>query len=239
MVGIVSEARARLVSPALYLLASLCFLLPFATVSCNTDRAKPLLDAAMQSSAAGARAGAAQVDACLDALRGKKFASYSGLTLVRGTDPAISSARQDACPGSERVASTAGGGDENIGPQGLAGAALAAVVLSLLFGIVPFRGRGLVVAILSGVAVVLLVLNENRLQALVTDRTAASLQARAGAGNPLAAAFANTDFFSVTPAIGFWLVVGILTVGALYNSAATILSEPGSKPGHAAPAGPP
>ncbi|MFN2569375.1 MAG: hypothetical protein ABR564_07215 [Candidatus Dormibacteria bacterium] len=235
MEGIVTESAARRVSPVLYLVAALCFLLPFATVSCNTERAKPLVDAAVQSASGGAVPDTKQLNACLDALSGRTFASYSGLNLVAGSDPSVSSARVDACPGNQGTG-TPSGGDENIGPQSLDGAALAVIILALLFGMVSFRRRGLVVAILSGVAIVLVSLNQNRLQTLVSDRATASIQARAGSGNPLASAFGNiSEFFRVSPAPGFWLVVAILGVAALYNSAATIIGDP--RPARMSPPG--
>src|SRR4051794_9962177 len=82
--SLVSEPTARKVSPIFFVLAALCFLLPFAGVSCNTSAAKSAL-APFTSGSGGAQADA--TNKCLDALNNVNLVTYTGTNLVLGTAP--------------------------------------------------------------------------------------------------------------------------------------------------------
>lgn len=218
--AVLTEDVARRVAPVALLLVALCFLLPFVTVTRTTERVKPVLDEAIRSAgdATGRPLSTEGIDACLDALDGTTAASYSGLSLVTGSQPAVQSPPAAECPGSLAAIARTRGSDAGLGAQSLAAAALACVLIAAVLAAVPSRPRGLVVSLLSGVAAVLLILDQNRLPELIVDRSQHAV-------DPLAALVRSIpDFFSVASGPGYWLALTLLVAGALYNSAAGILT---------------
>src|SRR5437773_2817002 len=94
------ERGARRASPALFLLATLCFFLPFVGVSCNTSAARTALDSSSAIGRSGL--GTAAVDACVNAYAGVNLVSYSGFNLALGSAPTVSAdLKPAACRGVE------------------------------------------------------------------------------------------------------------------------------------------
>ena len=169
MAAVVKDPAPRLVSPLLFILAGLCFLLPFAGVSCNTTAVKP--EIASLSELGGATSAAEQraENACLDGLNGFDLWTYTGLNLAAGSDPKVAASEPAAC---NNLSAAAGGtvsttpsraSDVNVGVQPLILVAVAAMVLGLLLSLFRYAIRGLVVAVLAIGAIALLFLASTNL----------------------------------------------------------------------------
>jgi hypothetical protein len=181
-------ARAvQRVTPWLLGVALLAFVLPFASVSCTTP--------AGYGSAGGG-----------------ETATYAGLTLVTGGDPAIDPADRPLPAGATRD-------DDRVGPQPAAAAALALAVAALVLAATgSARPHSLAVAVLATGAAALLGAALAEFDRLRTGRIVARLAALGVAPRPPdeVAAF-------VQPDRGFWVVVALLLATAGLNLWAAVV----------------
>ena len=220
MQAIFGERVARNFSPPLLILVALCFLLPFAAASCNTDRAKSDPRITRQPPAARAL-----FDRCLDNAKGQELFSYSGYDLVTGGDPTVSNDRINGCPQQTTgAAAQATAKTVNIGSQGW----FIGVLIVLLAGIVAsalrFPGRGFLVTALCGAGIALLLVGLLQIQGAVSNKLSPTVQALLGSarGN------LPSDSFIITAGLGLWLAVALLAVTAVFNLVTdiVILSTP-------------
>lgn len=209
MGSIFGERAANTVSPSLLLVAALCFLLPFAAVSCDTAKVRG--DPRLAGVPPAART---VIDRCIDAVKGRHIIGYSGYDLVAGADPTVETGGITACnPRGADAASQATGTIVNIGHQGPLVAALAVLVLGMVVAVLPFRGRGYAVAAICAAAIALLAAGFARIQGEVSDRLGTNLQSLLGQGTSLL----PPDAFVVTPSYGLWLSAAVIAVAAAYN----------------------
>jgi hypothetical protein len=188
-VGARFVSGVRRVTPWLLGAALLAFVLPFASVSCLTP--------AGYGSAGGG-----------------VTASYAGLTLVTGGEPALDPADRQLPAGASRA-------EDGISPQPVAIAALAlatgALVLAIAAGRYPW-GRPVPVAALAAGAAALSGLAYVEFDRLRTGRILAKL---AALGLPPRPPEEIADF--VRPDRGLWAVVGLLIAAAALNAAAGLV----------------
>jgi hypothetical protein len=208
----------------LFVAAALCFLLPFAGVSCNTTTARGVINS-FGSSSGGAQL--AQTNACLDALNSFNLATYSGLNLALGTAPSTASSAPAECrtltPSTSASAAALPANDAKLGPQPLviAGgvAVIAALVLSLLL-IGRQRSRVLLVMSAAGVAAALLIVAQLLAPKQITEKLGSAATTATPVPAGLSINFA--DYFNVHWAIGAFLVIALLAVALSLNLAAVI-----------------
>jgi hypothetical protein len=254
--SLVSEPTARKISPIFYVVAVLCFLLPFAGVSCNTSAAKSALGPLL-SSGGGAQADAA--NKCIDALANYNFVTYSGVNLAFNTNPTVKSNSdapadcQSLNSGSSSSSTSNPFGDSDqakLGIQPFALGALILVLASLILGALKLPMRGVIVAATSVVAIVLLLLQQSKSKDLLTQKITESAASQGGSSG-LPAGMDIGSFFQVNLAYGALLCIAVLAIGALYNLASQFLgggsslapagayATPGGYDGGAPPAAPP
>jgi hypothetical protein len=168
------------VTPWLLGATLLAFVLPFASVSCTTP--------AGYGSAGGG-----------------VTATYAGLTLVTGGEPAIDPADRPLPAGATRD-------EDRVAPQPAAAGGLALAVAALVLAIAGARPRSLAVAILAAGSAALLVVALAEFDRLRTGRIVAKLSA-------LGVAARSPDEVAafVQPDRGFWVVVALLLVTAAVN----------------------
>ena len=174
-------------TPWLLGITLLAFVLPFASVSCTTP--------AGYGSAGGG-----------------VTATYAGLTLVTGGEPAIDPADRPLPAGATRD-------DDRVGPQPAAAAALALIVAALVLAVTGgARPRSLAVAVLATGAAALLGVALVEFDRLRTGRIVARLAALGVAPRPPeeVAAF-------VQPDRGFWVVVALLLATAAHRLRAAVV----------------
>jgi hypothetical protein len=220
----VLDRSSKALSPVLFVAAALCFLLPFAGVSCNTTTARGVINS-FGSSSGGAQL--AQTNACLDALNSFNLATYTGLNLALGTAPSTASSAPAECrtltPSTSASAATLPPNDAKIGPQPLviAGgvAILAGMLLSLLL-IGRQRFRALLVMSAAGVAAALLIVAQLLTPKQITDKLTAS--ATTATAVPAGLNINFSDYFHVNWAIGAFIVIALLAAALLVNLAAVI-----------------
>ncbi|MGD0834149.1 MAG: hypothetical protein ABSA40_06950 [Candidatus Dormibacteria bacterium] len=233
-VGVVSMGAAvkepvrRVVSPIFFILAGLCFLLPFAGVSCNTAALRS--EASIGQELGGSASSSSQaLNACLDGLSNVNLVTYSGVNLVAGSSPTVVTAVPPSCSafsqanGGSVSTSPGAGSQANLGIQWLLLIALAAMLVGLLLSLGRFAVRGLAVAACAAVAVTLLLVN----QAQVSSEFLAKLDQ----GSTSAALFNN--YFNVNVGIGAILAIVALALVILYELAAGLatLVAAGSRAG--------
>jgi hypothetical protein len=245
MAAVVREPAPRIVSPVLLVLAGLCFLLPFAGVSCNTSTAKAELGSiASTLQLLGGQGGVAGVSeppgltGCLNSLSNYNFATYTGLDLAGGSAPSVAGAEPSGCSAltkeegtSSSIPTSADANQIGLGAQPLLLVALVAMLLGLLLGLVRFALRALAVAVAAAVAIILLVVEQGQVSTQVLDKISHSaLNSISGSsaihGTLGIATFLKveiSDSFTVTVGIGFILTVVALAVVALYNLAAQLV----------------
>lgn len=232
------QKAARGVSPALLVLAALCFLLPFAGVSCNTSAGSAAISGALsQLGASGSSASAAA--SCLQGLNGKDLLSYSGVNMVTGGNPSAvgSIPGCDSSTSAPVSTSTAGG----IGVQPLIVVALLFVIVGILAVLLraPLR-RSLIAAAVGLAAAVLIIINNSTVHGTVLSKLTASLgNSLPSSGSSLPGADLRASvggFFDIHAAIGFTLVLIALFLAVAVNLAALIAGS-GLRMARTAPAG--
>jgi hypothetical protein len=254
MAAAVKEPAPRIVSPVLLVLAGLCFLLPFAGVSCNTTTATAelgSLSSISQELGGGASVSEpAGLTGCLNSLDNHNFATYTGLDLTAGSAPSVAGAEPSGCSAltkeegsSSSLPTSADANQIGLGVQPLLLVALVAMLLSLLLSLTRFGFRGLAVAAAAAVAIILLVVEQGQVGTQLLDKISQrALGSVSGSGLPGIPAGLGTSslisaqmsaYFSVTVGIGFILAIVALAVVALYNLAVQLvpLVGGGTRPG--------
>jgi lysylphosphatidylglycerol synthetase-like protein (DUF2156 family) len=242
MAAVVKEPARRIVSPVLLVLAGLCFLLPFAGVSCNTTAASAELGSISSlSQQLGEQASSWQsqeLTSCLNSLKNYDAATYTGLDLAAGSAPTVASSAPSGCGTLSReagasTATFADGSRIEVGVQPLLLAALGALVLGLLLSLLSFALRGLAVAAAAVAAIVLLLVSQGQVGSQIIEKipqignipqsVSSSIAGPQGGdvSNYFAIHVANIpSYFTVTTGIGLILAVVALGFVALYNLAA-------------------
>ena len=176
---------ATRVSPLLFGMALLAFLLPFVSVSCATPRG-------------------------FGSAGGGVTATYRGLTLVTGGMPELSVPENGP-------AITGPVAEDAVSPQPFAVAAFAATIVGLAAALWPIgtgRGRATRAAVsglvgLVSTAAAFAFFDQNRTTRIV-ERLASAGSARL--------ATADIDKF-ISPGLGFWAILALLTLATLLNAA--------------------
>jgi lysylphosphatidylglycerol synthetase-like protein (DUF2156 family) len=233
--AIVRDPAPRAVSPILFILAGLCFLLPFTGVSCNTGTARSEVTAlsalAQQSGGAGSGFDARAMNSCLDSLTGYNLWTYSGANLVVGSKPDVATRAPAGC---DKLSSESGGAPTTpaanpdavaLGVQPLLVAALAAMLLGLVLSLFRYALRGLAVAASAVAAIILLLVANGSVGSQAMDKVRDLISNAAGSAGGAGAFLQGVDlssFFSVTMGIGLILAIVALAVCAAYNLAAEL-----------------
>ena len=163
MAAVVKEPAPRIVSPVLLVLAGLCFLLPFAGVSCNTSAVTAELGSlssiSQQLGGQGSVSMPAGLSGCITSLNNYNLATYSGLDLTTGSAPNAAGSAPSGCSAltreegsSSSIPTSADAGQLGLGAQPLPLVALVAMLLGLLLSLTRFILRGLLVAVAAAVA---------------------------------------------------------------------------------------
>lgn len=226
------EKAARRISPLFFLAAVGCFFLAFAGVSCNTSAAKTLIGGAGQA-LGGNQAQTQQARACLDALNGYNLATYSGTDLAFGNAPTAASSAPAACTqasgGSFSPSGSGNPAQGKLGMQPFELIGLIVIAVGALLSIVFFvrspraRIRAVITSLLAAAGVALVVVAQFQAAKAVTDKIAAS---SSGASSSLPISINVSDYVNVNPAIGLYLVVGVLGVVVLLNLLAAAAPPP-------------
>jgi hypothetical protein len=238
MAALVRDPAPRLVSPVLLILAGLCFLLPFAGVSCNTAPVKSEVGSLLAGE--GSLISDTVVGPCMDGLNGDNVATYTGLDLATGAAPGVTAAEPAGCA----ALSAANGGSTTtrldgsrigVGVQPLLLVALVAMLLGLLLSLTRFALRNLVVTAIAVAAIVLLAVNQAQIGSQILGRITQSafgavteslpVHGTLGIATLLQAEISGS--FTVTAGIGFILALVALAVLALYNLAAELARHAG------------
>jgi hypothetical protein len=259
MAAVVKDPAPRVISPILLVLAGLCFLLPFAGVSCNTAPASAelrSLSSISQALGGGALSSSdtRALTGCLNSLNSYTVATYSGLDLAAGSAPSAASGTPGGCSafsataGSPSPPTSAAAAQIAIGVQPLLLVALAAMLLGLLVSLFRFVLRGVVVAVAATAAIILLLVEQAQMSSQILDRiTQSAFGALSLPGGSILAGpkptpdiISNIEgvgsgFFRVSVGIGLILAVAALGVAVLYNLAAQLVPLLV----RSAPAGPP
>ncbi len=205
------EKTARGISPILLVLAALCFLLPFAAVSCNTSAAGGALGSGLSQLGGSASSVSPQETACLNDLsNGKDFVTYSGVDLVAGSNPAINSA---SCSATSSSSTDRGG----VGAQPLLIVALILIAVGVLAAVLRAQMRAVVAGAAALIAGVLVIIGSGTAQSDITTKISSgsttSSFSSLGVGS-------LGNFFNVHASIGFWLVLVALFLALLVNLSA-------------------
>ncbi len=213
--GALGEPVARKISPALFFLVIICFLLPFASVSCNTDTVKAKMGPRL-SSLGGSSSDTASLNHCLDAYKSTSLITYSGINLLVGSDPKVNDT-PPACKETGTASSTpptSKPSEVNVGMQPLALLAFIAILVGLAFGAFKLPLRSIVVAVLAACGGALLFAEQGHLTSAIPDKLMAS-----GGGSGSLPGFSITDFIQVSAGTGYLLALGLLAIAIIYNLA--------------------
>ena len=235
--SLVSEPIARKISPIFFVLAGLCFLLPFAGVSCNTSTAKSALAPLLGSVPGAGGNQTAAFNSCLDALNNFNFVTYSGANLAFNTTPSTRSNSdlpnecQSLGGGSSSTPSASSANpfsdseQAKLGVQPFALAALVLIIAGLVLSIFKLPMRGLLTAAAGLVAIVLLLLQNSRSKDLLSQKITESINAQGGGGSSslLPSGIDFASLFQVNLAYGAIVCMVLLAVAALYNLASQFL----------------
>jgi hypothetical protein len=246
MASPIAEPTARKISPIFFLLAALCFLLPFAGVSCNTDKAKTLASASLGSNPALSAFAGGGLNGCIDGFKGTSLANYSGLNFAAGSAPSVPSnlpvpdackqlvatacqaagaaggqAAVDACTAQASAGLTSStptsGDNAKLGVQIFAVLALIVILVGLVVGFLAIPGRGLITAAMGALAIVLLVVNYVVSGHALADKINASSQDQQTA--QFLQGSKISDLLSLSFGIGLILCVLVLLIATVYNLA--------------------
>lgn len=244
------EAPARGLSPLLFIGAGLCFLLPFAGVSCNTQALQQFGGVASQfgSQTGSSGGGDAAFNACMDALKNYNFATYSGVDLALGRAPSVSDSGPSQCKslsGSDTGMGTPAPGQTNlvagdlkVSDPGLL-AVLGLIVLGLIISPLRVPYRWLLTSAAAAAAFVVLLITEGAIKNQVLAALTASITKSAGSQDLSSLGLSDfSSFFVVNMQIGLTLCLVALGAVVLLNVVFGVLGMTGNRPA-AAPAGGP
>ncbi|MGA3185113.1 MAG: hypothetical protein ABSE52_11015 [Candidatus Dormibacteria bacterium] len=239
MAAVVKEPAPRIVSPVLLVLAGLCFLLPFAGVSCNTSAVTAELGSlssiSQQLGGQGSVSMPAGLSGCITSLNNYNLATYSGLDLATGSAPNAAGSAPSGCSAltkgsSSSIPTSADANQLGLGAQPLLLVALVAMLLGLLLSLTRFILRGLLVAVAAAVAIILLVVEQGQVSTQVLDTITHSalnsisgtfaVHGTLGVSNLLKVEISNS--FTITVGVGFILAIVALGLTALYNLSAQL-----------------
>jgi hypothetical protein len=216
MATVLKDPAPRVFSPVFFILAGLCFLLPFAGVSCNTAALKSGASISQELGGSGSADNQA-MNACLNSLTNVNLVTYSGVNLVAGSSPTVTTKLPAGCSTYSRetggsTTATTDPSQANLGIQWLLLIALAAMLAGLLLSLGRFALRGLAVAACAAGAIILLVVNQGQVSSEFLEKI------DQGSGS---AALLN-GYFNVTMGIGAILAIVALAIAVLYNLAAEL-----------------
>jgi hypothetical protein len=215
---------ASRISPAFFIAAIVCFFFTFAGVSCNTGAAKATIDQ-LASGSGGSSAQIQQANACLDALNGVNFITYSGINLALGQHPSVVSTPSQCQQSGSTAPST---GQANVGMQTPFLIALIVVAAAALFGLIGFVVRGRLPALLAAAlgiaAIVLLYLGQSSTKDAILNKVTASAGSSSSSSIP---GLSISSFINFNLTFFFWGAIALCAVGALLNLPAVIAGTGG------------
>jgi hypothetical protein len=225
------DKASRGASPILLVLAALCFLLPFIGVSCNTSAASAALGSLGSIGGSGNSSGAAVSAACLQALNGHDFYTYSGLSMVTGSEP-TAQVNVPGCPTTSSstptsplaVSPSAQAPPLGIGVQPLMVVVLVLIVVGILGGALRGRAGRFAAGGAALLATVLAVVNNSTAHSAIVNKLDSSGAANgslqsAGLGGAIDA------FFNIHAALGFTLILIALGLTVLANAVALMVES--------------
>ena len=230
----------RRLSPALFLLAALSFLLPFAAVSCDSSA----VSSALPNPPPRIGHDRLPVGSCVTALNQFSVITYSGIDLALGLQP--STAQQadlpSECQGIASESSVAVNdldpftdpAKATIGLQPFLLAALILIVVGLVAGALRLRRRGFLAALVAVLAGICVIVGENAVAGPINSVISGGLT-----GLKLGVLPPGTDaskFSTVTRGLGMVVCLAILVVAALMNGVEGLLSLRGGQGSGDAPA---
>ncbi len=224
----IGEPTARKVSPALFVLALICFVLPFASVSCDTTTL-----AGFGSSLGGDSGSSGTSQQCISDLKNYSLVTYSGTSLVTGSDPSIGGTPPASCSASASSSPSDptknNPHDFNIGIQPLAVIAVLLIIGGLVASAMSMKMRGAITAAVSLVAMIVVFMTQSQVKtaALAKLSTAMASQNPSSGSTSSFNPFGSMDissFFLVNPGSGYVLLLVVLGFITLFNVAAFIMS---------------
>lgn len=225
---------ARGSSPALLILAALCFLLPFVGVSCNTAAAQSALGPALRSLGGAGGSQAAQATQCIRNLADRDLATYSGFNLSFGANPSTDTSNIPGCDTGSTSAPSPGGDQGNIGVQPLMLIAFILVIVGAVATVLPAARRVPVAGGAALLAAVLLVIDNSTVSTTIINKLATS---SGGSLSQIGISGGLGGFFNIHAAIGFWLALLALLLAVAANGAAALMNR--RPPATATPSGAP
>lgn len=223
-----AASATRGISPILFVLAILCFLLPFTAISCNSTAGA---SAAGALGSLGGTNTTPQESACLTQLSsGRDFITYSGVNEVTGGDPSTDLGACQSLPSS----TPSSGGNGNIGVQPLLLVALIVIVAGAVATLLRAPLRLAVAAGAALVAGVLVIVNNSTVHGAIQNKLNSSNSGGSGSLSSLGITSIDT-FFSIHAAIGFTLVLLALGLAFVVNVAGLALTLAPARGGGAAP----
>lgn len=240
MAGPIAEPTARKISPLFFVLAALCFLLPFVGVSCNADAAKSTLGPLISASGGGNPQQTQQVNACLDALNNYNLATYSGANLALGSAPSVNNGSgPEACKalgGSSSPTTATNADDLKLGTQPLIAVVAICILAGLILGVLRLPFRGVITALLAILAIVVLLIQYGRESAAIADKIVAA--SSKGGSSSIPSGIDVSTFVKTNMGIGLILCLAVLAIAALYNLVAQFLGGSGRQLAPATAGGP-
>jgi hypothetical protein len=204
----IRDLVAHLGSPLFLVLAGLCVLLPFASVSCNVSADQGLISSETSMGGTSSSGLSAAEQPCLQSLSNWNWATYTGVNLLVGSTPNVDLQTPSGCgylsqqAGTE-TPTTFDNSEMNLGVQPAMWLLLALLLVGLFFSLTR-RAAG--VAIVSAAAVVA-VLGQWAIES-------AAILSRMGGPNP-------SEEFSVHMGIGALLCILALALAALCAASTT------------------
>jgi hypothetical protein len=202
----------RGVSPILFVLAALCFLLPFAAISCNTAAASSAASAL--GSLGGSSTSPAQ-SACLNQLSsGKDFVTYSGVNMVTGSDPS-----NDLSSCTQASSSSSSSDKGSIGVQPLLLIALILIVVGAVSAALRAPLRLFVAGGAALLAFILVLVNNSTAHNAISNKLTSSGSGSSGSLGSLGIGSIDT-FFNIHAALGVTLALIALGLAFAANAIA-------------------
>lgn len=248
MAAAVREPAPRLLSPVLFVLAGLCFLLPFAGVSCDTTAVKSQVSAlgSLAQLGGGTSSGTnlQTLNRCLDSLAGYDLATYSGVDLASGGQPAVATTPPSGCrelaqQGGAAATTPGTPAGYTVGMQPLLLVAAALMLVGLVLNLLRHRLRPLLVAASAGAALILLVASSSTASSQILDRLASQVSGSADGASGILRGIDLSTYFTVNMGVGLILALVALGVIVVYNVAAQAAALAGAGAGLAGAGGTP